>query len=201
MRFGQLVFVALCAVPSPAVAQLPLAATVPGAVLSPAQAYRFAGTDWGSSAAQTTEALAARGFRLDKTVEDGDLIFTGTLNDRPAIVIALFGEQGLSKILVSVPTEDGSTLATYREMKTILGAEYGVPAVDVESYAYPFADGKHIGFEAAALRVGKATIAAQWKANGEALGLKITERLIVSAHYESPSWKQESERRVRRVGP
>ncbi len=178
----------------------PAIVAAPDAVAG-AQTYQFAGTRWGASIADTTSALASRGFQLEQTAADGDLIFAGLLNERPALVVALFSQDGLTKILVSVPTEEASTLATYLEMKKILGGEYGLPEVDVETYAYPFADGKHVGFEIAALRVGKATIGAMWKTNGEALGLKVTERLIVSAHYESAAWKQEVERRGRRVGP
>ena len=46
-----------------------------------------------------------------------------------------------------------------------------------------------------ALRTGKATIGAKWQTNGENLGIKITESLIVAAHYESPAWAIEAERR------
>ena len=102
-------------------------------------------------------------------------MFLGQLNDRPAIVIALFGEHGLTKVLVSLPTEEGSTMDVYREMRKVLGGEYGSPALEVERYAYPFANGHHVGFEMAALRTGKATIGAKWQTNGENLGIKITE--------------------------
>ena len=122
-------------------------------------------------------------------------MFLGQLNDRPAIVIALFGEHGLTKVLVSLPTEEGSTMDVYREMRQVLGGEYGDPALEVERYAYPFANGHHVGFEMAALRTGKATIGARWQTNGENLGIKITEALIVAAHYESPAWAVDGERR------
>jgi hypothetical protein len=200
MTVGRFAFIAACLVPAGALAEPQAAALVARADAS-TQAYRFGGTQWGASVAETTGALAVRGFRLDGTPADGDLIYVGILNDRPALVVALFGAEGLSKILVSVPADEANAMATYHEMKRILGGEYGAPEIDVETYEYPFADGKHVGYEAAAIRVGKATIGALWKANGEALGLKITDRLIVSAHYESPAWRQESERRVRRVGP
>jgi hypothetical protein len=113
-------------------------------------------------------------------------------------VVACFTASGLSKVVLSFPTEETTTLAVYREMKGILNGEYGKPEVDIESYAYPFGGGKHVGYEAAALRVGKATIGAMWQARGEALGIRISERLIVSAHYESQAWKQEIERRAQR---
>ena len=84
------------------------------------------------------------------------------------------------------------------EMRSILDGQYGAPEVEIESYAYPFGEGKHVGFETTALRVGKARIGAMWQSKDEALGLRISERLIVSAHYESPSWKQEVDRRAQR---
>jgi hypothetical protein len=159
------------------------------------QSFQFAGTRWGASIEETRKVLAAHGFEFEQEAEGGDLVFLGQINDRPAVVIALFGTAGLSKILVSVPTEDASTMAVYRDLRRALDGEYGTPALEVERYAYPFADGKHIGFELAALRVGKATIGARWQTNGESLGLKIGEGLIVSAHYESPTWTADAERR------
>ena len=159
------------------------------------QSYAFAGTRWGASIAETRTALAAHGFEFEEEADGGDLVFLGQLNDRPAIVIALFGHEGLTKVLVSLPTEENSTMDVYREMRKVLGGEYGRPALEVERYAYPFANGQHVGYEMTALRTGKATIGAKWQTNGENLGIKITERLIVSAHYESPAWAVDAERR------
>jgi hypothetical protein len=180
--------------PAPALAETPIA---PAAVHDEAtpQSFAFAGTRWGATAAETRKALADHGFDFEQAADGGDLVFMGQLNDRPAIVIALFGEHGLTKILVSLPTQDDSTMNVYREMRQALSGQYGAPALDVERYAYPFADGHHVGFEIAALRVGKATIGAKWETNGEALGIKITEGLMVSAHYESPTWAVDAERR------
>ena len=160
-----------------------------------AQSYTFAGTRWGASVSETRAALAAHGFDFEEEAPGGDLVFLGQLNDRPAIVIALFGAQGLTKVLVSLPTEESSTMDVYREMRKVLGGEYGTPALEVERYAYPFANGHHVGYEMAALRTGKATIGARWQTNGENLGIKITEGLIVAAHYESPAWALDAERR------
>ena len=159
------------------------------------QSYQFAGTRWGASIAETRTALAAHGFQFEEEAEGGDLVFLGQLNDRPAIVIALFGEHGLTKIMVSLPTDEQSTMDVYREIRSVLGGEYGNPALEVERYAYPFANGHHVGYEMAALRTGKATIGARWQTNGENLGIKITEGLIVAAHYESPAWAIDAERR------
>jgi hypothetical protein len=173
----------------------PPAAPVDAAADASAQSFQFAGTRWGASIDETRQALAAHGFQFEEEAAGGDLVFLGQLNDRPAIVIALFGDHGLSKILVSLPTEEGSTMDVYREMRKVLGGEYGSPALEVERYAYPFANGHHVGFEMTALRTGKATIGAKWQTNGENLGIKITEGLIVAAHYESPAWAMEAERR------
>jgi hypothetical protein len=180
---------------APALSETP--APAPAAVRDEAspQSFAFAGTRWGASIDDTRKALAAHGFAFEQEAESGDLVFLGQLNDRPAVVIALFGERGLTKVLVSLPTEDDSTMDVYREMRQALSGQYGAPGLEVERYAYPFADGHHIGYEIAALRVGKATIGAQWQTNGEALGIKITEGLIVSAHYESPTWATDAERR------
>lgn len=175
-----------------------LAPPVPPAVLvadAAPQSYTFAGTRWGASVAETRAALAQHGFQFEEEAQGGDLVFLGQLNDRPAIVIALFGEQGLTKVLVSLPTEEHSTMDVYRQMRRILGGEYGSPALEVERYAYPFANGHHKGYEMAALRTGKATIGAKWQTNGENLGIKITEALIVAAHYESPAWAIDAGRR------
>jgi hypothetical protein len=135
------------------------------------QSFAFAGTRWGATIAETRKVLADHGFEFEQEADGGDLVFLGQLNDRPAIVIALFGPAGLSKILVSVPTEDDSTMNVYREMRQALSGQYGAPALEIERYGYPFADGHHVGFEIAALRVGKATIGAKWETNGEALGI------------------------------
>ena len=182
--------------PAPVLAETPATAAAAAAhdEATP-QSFAFAGTHWGASVAETRKALADHGFDFEQEADGGDLVFMGQLNDRPAIVIALFGEKGLSKILVSVPTEDDSTMNVYREMRQALSGQYGAPGLDVERYGYPFADGHHVGYEIAALRVGKATIGAKWETNGEALGIKITDGLIVSAHYESPAWAAEAERR------
>jgi hypothetical protein len=176
-------------------AQAPQAVPAATAAETSPQSFQFAGTRWGASVGETRKALAAHGFQFEQEAAGGDLVFLGQLNDRPAIVIALFGEHGLTKVLVSLPTEEGSTMDVYREMRQVLRGEYGNPALEVERYAYPFADGHHIGFEMAALRTGKATIGARWQTNGENLGIKITEALIVAAHYESPAWAMDAERR------
>ena len=170
------------------------APAAPGADAAP-QSFQFAGTRWGASVDETRQALAAHGFEFEEKAEGGDLVFLGQLNDRPAIVIALFGAHGLSKILVSLPTEENATMDVYREMRKVLSGEYGSPALEVERYAYPFANGQHVGYELTALRTGKATIGARWQTNGEALGIKITEGLIVAAHYESPTWATDAEKR------
>jgi hypothetical protein len=177
---------------------LPVAFTLaaPSAPVAEApQSYTFAGTRWGASIEDTRKALADHGFQFEQAAESGDLVFLGQLNERPAIVIALFGEHGLSKVLVSLPTEEASTMDVYREMRKALSGEYGTPAVDVERYAYPFANGHHVGYEMTAVRVGKATIGAKWQTNGENLGIKITEGLMVAAHYESPGWALDAEKR------
>ena len=182
--------------PAAIATQAPAAATAVNLLgdTSP-QSFQFAGTRWGASIDETRKALAAHGFQFEEEADGGDLVFLGQLNDRPAIVIALFGEHGLTKVLVSLPTEEGSTMDVYREMRSVLSGEYGNPALEVERYAYPFANGHHVGFEMAALRTGKATIGAKWQTNGENLGIKITEGLIVAAHYESPAWAMDAEKR------
>ena len=177
---------------------LPVAFTLapPSAPVAEApQSFTFAGTRWGASIEDTRKALADHGFQFEQAAESGDLVFLGQLNERPAIVIALFGAHGLSKVLVSLPTEEASTMDVYREMRKALSGEYGAPAVDVERYAYPFANGQHVGYEMTAVRVGKATIGAKWQTNGENLGIKITEGLMIAAHYESPAWALDAEKR------
>jgi hypothetical protein len=181
--------------PAPALAEPPAAPVAVAPDEGAPQSFAFAGTRWGASAADTRQALAAHGFEFEEKADNGDLVFMGQLNDRPAVVIALFGEHGLTKVLVSLPTEDTATMDVYREMRQALSGQYGAPGLEVERYAYPYADGHHVGYEIAALRVGKATIGAKWQTNGEALGIKITEGLFVSAHYESPAWAAEAERR------
>lgn len=189
---AQVVGSSVPAAPEP---QTPPAAARAATADASQQSFQFAGTRWGASIAETRQALAAHGFQFEQEAEGGDLVFLGQLNDRPAIVIALFGDHGLTKVMVSLPTEEGSTMDVYREMRKVLGGEYGSPALEVERYAYPFANGHHVGFEMAALRTGKATIGAKWQTNGENLGIKITESLIVAAHYESPGWATDAERR------
>jgi hypothetical protein len=209
MNIRQALLASLLFVPSMVLAQPAPPAPLLGAEPSRAaselfdgQTYRFAGTQWGASIEDTKAQLKMHGFTFDQGGPEGGFIFTGALNDRPALVVALFTDARLSKIVISMPTDEAATLPVYREMKSILGGQYGAPEVDVESYAYPFAEGKHVGYETAALRVGKATIGAMWQARGEALGIRISEHLIVSTHYESPAWKQETERRAqRKTGP
>jgi hypothetical protein len=181
-------------VPPVVASTTPVAVPAAASETSP-QSFQFAGTRWGASIDETRKSLAAHGFEFEEEADGGDMVFVGQLNDRPAIVIALFGEHGLTKVLVSLPTEEDSTMDVYREMRKVLSGEYGTPALEVERYAYPFANGHHVGFEMAALRTGKATIGARWQTNGENLGIKITESLIVAAHYESPAWALEAERR------
>ncbi len=182
-------------IPPATLTQAPPAAPTEATAETTPQSFQFAGTRWGASIDETRQVLAAHGFQFEEEAEGGDLVFLGQLNDRPAIVIALFGEHGLTKIMVSLPTDEQSTMDVYREIRSVLGGEYGNPALEVERYAYPFANGHHVGYEMAALRTGKATIGARWQTNGENLGIKITEGLIVAAHYESPAWAIDAERR------
>lgn len=193
MAIRHLLAAALLFTAAPAFAQ-----PAPAPVAPPdGQIYRFATTEWGATSDATREALTTHGFTLEQSEKDGSLIFSGVLNGRPAVVVALFLESRLSKIMISVPTSEETTLPVYRELRSILDGQYGAPEVEVESYAYPFAEGKHVGYETTALRVGKARIGAMWQSKDEALGLRISERLIVSAHYESPAWKQDVDRRAK----
>jgi hypothetical protein len=192
-------FALVCLTGQVVTATVPSAAFTMSAPAAPAvdasQSFTFAGTRWGATIDETRKALAEHGFEFEEQAEGGDLVFLGQLNDRPAIVIALFGEHGLSKVLVSLPTQEDSTMVVYREMRKVLSGEYGEPALEVERYTYPFANGHHVGYEMAALRTGKATIGARWQTNGENLGIKITEGLIVAAHYESPDWAIDAQKR------
>ena len=47
----------------------------------------------------------------------------------------------------------------------------------------------------AAPHINPRIIGARWQTNGESLGIKITEGLFVSAHYESAAWPIDAEKR------
>lgn len=161
--------------------------------LARAEQPTFADIRWGALQDEVRKQLTSKGFTSGATDKDGDFKFEGQLVGHKAQGLALFSDGKVAKIIVRIITPDNKAIETYRSMKDVLAKKYGKPSSDYEFFKKPYYDGD--GYEAQAIRVGKATFSSFW---GSALNLEIHESLTVQLHYESEAWKKESEKRKAR---
>jgi hypothetical protein len=154
----------------------------PGATAATARpqsntAYRFAEIPWGTPANEVEARLGAQGFTFTERDEEGDYVFSGTLDDRPAIVIAMLARDALAKIIV-VRVAGSETDAVYAATAGTLERQYGRP-----------------GPQDASRSGARVTM---WPSNGvtgERMWTTVTETGDVAVHYESGRWAAEQIRR------
>ena len=162
--------------------------------LSRAESPTFADIRWGASKEEVRKQLTSKGFTPGALDKDGDFKFEGSLVGYKAQGLALFADSKISKIIVRLITPDNKAIEAYRSMKDVLSKKYGTPSNDFEFFEKPYYDGD--GYEAQAIRVGKATFSCYW---GSALGLEIHETLTVQVNYESETWAEELGKRKARA--
>jgi hypothetical protein len=159
--------------------------------------YQFAELPWGASYEQVERSLAGRGFEFEGRDEVGNLSFSGSLLGNEATVYALFAHGNLIKVNLLLLPPEHRLFEVYDGMKASLVKKYGPPENSYAFFEEPFEAGD--GYEMTAIFSGKATFSAYWPmtgvSTGTALYIEITERLVVSISYESPSWSAELERR------
>lgn len=141
--------------------------------------YRFAELRWGTPINEVTAQLASRGFVFSEQDEEGDHVFSGSLDGQDALVIAMLSRGALAKVIVVVPAR-GQTAARFEQEVQRLTKRFGAP----EPAAGP--DG--------------ARLLATWAAHPDTLGdtrlwVTVTDAGDVAAHYESGQWPAESQRR------
>lgn len=162
--------------------------------LSRAESPTFADIRWGASKEEVRKQLTSKGFIPGALDKDGDFKFEGPLIGYKAQGMALFGDNKIAKIVVRIITPDNKAIDTYRSMKDVLSKKYGAPSSDYEFFKKPYYEGD--GYEAQAIRVGKATFSCFW---GSALNLEIHETLTVQLNYESEAWTEEMTKRKARA--
>ena len=153
------------------------AATDPGAAAAAPRrfntAYRFAELPWGTTTNEVEARLRAQGFTFTERDDEGDYVFSGSLEGHPAVVIAMFARETLAKIIV-VRMSEGETDAVYASTLEALERQFGKPG--------PQATG----------RSGARVTA--WPPNGvtgERMWVTVTDTGDVAVHYESGRWVQE----------
>jgi hypothetical protein len=135
------------------------------------------GIAWGTPANEVAARLASRGFRFTEEDEEGDHVFQGDIDGRPAVVIAMFARGALSKTIV-IMVGEGDPKGLYTETNRRLTSEYGKPASATTSNGQPVTRWSAPGGEGATQ-----------------LWTTITERGDVAIHYESDKWPAEARRR------
>lgn len=160
-----------------------------------AQAFNFAGVEWGSSPEATVKALSSSGFKNIQKDKDGDYTFEGDLVGFKVKGVALMAREiGIVKFIVRLVTPDRKARDTYVKMKETLSEKYGDPK-SYEYFTKPYYEGD--GYEDQAIRLGKGRFVSFWtdELTGAGLMLEISEQLTVDLSYESPFWSQEADRR------
>jgi hypothetical protein len=145
-----------------------------------ADPYRFAGLRWGTPINEVTAQLASRGFRFSEQDEEGDHVFSGSLDGQEALVIAMLSRGALAKIIVVVPAK-GRSEAAFAETVQRLTKINGAP-------------------QQQAGRAAAARPLATWSPHPDILGetrlwVTVTDAGDVATHYESGQWPVEAQRR------
>jgi hypothetical protein len=158
----------------------------------------FADIPWGSDGATVKSRLLERGFKFVQVDQDGDLQFNGTIGGERAGLLAIRSKDDkLVKCIITIVPPENRSLDYYRRFKRELTERYGQAAIDREDWAFPYANGDHVGQEEIAIRVGKGVLQAAWSTERAlpAVVIEITDRLFVTAAYEGPGWHEELDRR------
>ena len=140
-------------------------------------AYRFLEIPWGTPANEMEARLGAQGFAFTERDEEGDYVFSGTLDGRPAVVIAMLARDVLAKLIV-VRMAGGEADALYARTIEALGRQFGSPESQDPSRS--------------SARV------TMWPTNGvtgERVWATVTDTGDVAVHYESGRWAEEQARR------
>lgn len=143
--------------------------------------HRFLDIAWGTPVNEVAAQLASRGFQFTEQDEEGDHVFQGDIEGRPAVVVAMLARGALAKTIV-IMVGEGDAAALYAETNRRLTKEYGPPSSSTSSGDHPvsrWSSGERDG--------------------GTRLWTTITDRGDVAIHYESELWPAESRRR--RIGP
>lgn len=138
--------------------------------------HRFLDIAWGTPVNEVAAQLASRGFRFTEQDEEGDHVFQGDIDGRPAVVIAMLARGALAKTIV-IMVGEGDPAAMYAETVERLTAEYGEPRSSTTANGQPVT---------------------RWTAEGgegTQLWTTITDRGDVAIHYESDQWPAEARRR------
>jgi len=155
----------------------------PAATTAPvpnAEPYRFAEIKWGTPINEVTAQLASRGFAFSEQDEEGDQVFSGSLEGRQALVIAMLARGALVKFIVVLPAKD-QTDAVFAETVQRLTRQFGPPLKP--------ADGGTV-----------ARPVVTWGPHPDTLGdtrlwVTVTDAGDVATHYESGQWPDEAQRR------
>ena len=88
---------------------------------------------------------------------------------------------------------DAQVLTKYIEVKTLLSKKYGNPDLNVENYSYPYEAGD--GHEETAIKLGKATIGANWETNKTTISLKVLTTLDIMLLYQANELSKEAKKK------
>jgi hypothetical protein len=162
---------------------------------------QFAEIPWGSNATVVKAGMLRMDLTFREQDETGDLRFDGLLAGHKAIVYALMNAQDqLTKVQVSVVTEDHQAIRVWEAISGELSERYGKPTLGGRYFSAPFHEGD--GDEEQAVRDGKATLTYLWgkdpvgiSADDASVITTVTEALNVQIVYESGRWPADSRRR------
>lgn len=160
----------------------------------------FAAIPWGSSVPEVKSALSAKGYEFTEVLQDGDVLFKGTIANTPTVIRAMFDPSGhLVKVYVGLVTPDETARNKYESVSAELEAKYGVPKLSQNFFDSPYYAGD--GYEDQAIRLGKAHFAKCWerdvgRPSPDGLCIDVSKSLNVELSYESAAWNAEADRRL-----
>jgi hypothetical protein len=158
--------------------------------------FSLAGVPWGIRPDSVTSLIEPRGYNYNRTDEDGDMWFDGTLFQTPTRLYAFIGADQLVKFRMVILTEDPDALPVYENVRTELTKRFGAPKETIERFQAPYKKGDNREMEA--IRAGKATVETYWLAPSGRMShvaVSVTNELVVVVDYDGPAWERESLRR------
>lgn len=154
---------------------------------------RFMDIEWGSSQQEVEKTLINGGYTLEhKDMSLGFLTmyFKGKLGARNTVVLMMFHEDKLTKLMLVISTTETDYRNAYDEVLKALTTKYGKPNSSFEFFRYPYDKSDlRTPNEITAIKMNKGHIASFFEnSDGTMLSVKIHRNLDIHASYESPEF-------------
>jgi len=153
--------------------------------------------DWGTTS-QISKQLLLERENVSYTEEKDEVLsfIGGTLAGfEVGMWMLFFNNDKLYEARMGIDISlEAQAISTYNEIKSLLKKKYGYPDVDVEKYSYPYEKGD--GHDETAIKLGKATIGANWELEKTTIEIRIMSSLDIMLRYTSNKLSKEAEEKI-----